>query len=366
MVVTLSRDNILPSFSKTSGVIEKKQALPILGNLLFKTKDGKMQMIATDLELEIKTTSLLNTGDDDLSFTLPAKKFEDICKSLPDGSIVQINIEDDKAIILSGRSRFTIGTLSASDYPSLDMAGTDITFHIESTILKTMLENTAFSMAFQDARYYLNGMFWDFARGQMRAVATDGHRLAVSERTIKIDPETLQLLLPRKAIQSLGRLLEHSDLLVKIEVGSGFCRFTIGETVFTSKLIDGKFPDYQRVIPRNLDKTAVIHRNSIKNALQRASILSSEKYKGVKLTFATNELEFEATNAEAEDVQDKIDIDYQGDEVSIGFNATYLLDAINAINCDRVVVDFTDGLSSIVLRNPDDAGVTYVIMPMRL
>lgn len=365
MSVTVKRGDLLQSISKISGAIDKKQTLPILANVLIKVANNKMYIIATDLGVEISTINLIESGED-LAFTAPFKKLSDICKSLTEDNDIKISFDNDKALIKSGRSRFSIGILPAADYPSLDTTSADYSFTIESRTLKELLDSTAFSMALHDARYYLNGMLLDYVRGKLRCVATDGHRLAICERSVKIDREEMKLLLPRKAILELIRILDTSEQPVTVEIGAGFCRFKIADTVFTSKLIDGKYPDYERVIPKYTNKTAIANRTELKGALVRSSILSNEKYKGVKLTFKPELLEFESNNADHENLKDEIALEYHGDEISIGFNIYFLLDAINTMGSETVVMDLTDSQSSIVLRNPTDPDVRYVVMPMRL
>lgn len=366
MVITVNREHLLPALSMISGIVEKKQTLPILGNFLVQTIDEKMQLIATDLEIEIRTVSQTNSIDESEAFTLPAKKFVDICKSLPANAEIKLTVEDEKISIRSGPARFTIATLPAADYPSLEMIPAQGTFNIESGILKHLLINTAFSMAIQDGRHYLNGTLLDLDKNQLHCVATDGHRLAVCKHELVEELEEQQILLPRKSVFELIRLLDNSEDNITVEFGTGFCRFKIADTVLTTKLIDGKFPEYQRVIPKQLDKTAIINRENLRRALIRASLLSNEKHKGVKLNFSTSKLHLESSNNEQENAEDELEINYPFDEVSIGFNVIFLLDVIGTLNCEEVAIDLTDSINSIVIRNPEDENVLYVIMPMRL
>jgi DNA polymerase III subunit beta len=277
-----------------------------------------------------------------------------------------IQIEDGKALIRSGRSRFTLGILPAEDYPSLEMATTLLSFEVEESILKRLLERVAFSMAVQDVRYYLNGALLELTKTKMRCVATDGHRLALCEAAVEAGQDDKQILLPRKAVSELIKLLSYSDQKIGVDVGAGFCRFRIGETALTTKLIDGKFPDYERVIPRNLDRVALIDRAIMRHALARVSILSNETYKGVRLTFGPGTLHLQANSPDQENAEEEIEVDYDGDEVMIGFNSGYLMDILNVMDCETVAIDFLDANSSAAMRDPNDNTRSYVVMPMRL
>lgn len=366
MVITVNREQLLPALSTIGGIVEKKQTLPILGNFLVQITDGKMLLTATDLEIEIRTVSDINEGEDLEPFTLPARKFVDICKALSEDVEIKLTIDNDKVLIQARQARFNIATLPAQDYPSLEMIPAQDSFSIESKVLKHLLSSTAFSMANQDGRHYLNGTLLDLANNQLNCVATNGHRLALCKYELESEHEEQQILLPRKIVYELIRLLEDSEDNVEVEFGVNFCRFKLGETLITTKLIDGKFPDYQRVIPRNLDKTAIINREQFRHALFRASLLSNEKYKGVKLSFSTDKLLLESNNNDQENAEEELEIDYKSDEISIGFNSDYLLNVITTLSCREVAIDLIDCLSSIVIRNPDDDNALYVIMPMRL
>jgi len=366
MKIVADRSSLLPAVSIIGGIVEKRQTLPILSNFLISSSNGQMKLTATDLEVEI-TTSIETYVEDDSDFTLPARKFIDICKALPEGSEIEINIQKDKAVIKSGRSRFSLSILSAADYPGIEITGTDYTFEIKECDLKTILEKTAFSMAHQDVRYYLNGMLIEIGNSAIKSIATDGHRLAVYQSEFKEQiPDNRSFLIPRKAVMELGRLLNSTDELVKVDVTGSLARFNFGGTIFTTKLIDGKFPDYERVIPKNCDKTAVIEKDAFKNALIRASILSSDKYKGIRLTVGENLLRLQAHNPEQEEAEEEMEIQYDNPLLTIGFNVGYLLEILNAVNEDHVLMDFADTNSSSIIRIPGNDKALYVVMPMRL
>ena len=366
MKIRVNRNALLPVATIIGSVVEKRQTLPILSNILLNASSGQLSLTATDLEVEI-TTSLEIEGNADCDFTLPARKFVDICKALPEGAEIEISVQNEKALIKSGRSRFSLSTLSAADYPGIEITATEHSFQISENELKTIIEKTAFSMAHQDVRYYLNGMLIEIETDKIKSVATDGHRLAIyqSEYSHQLD-ENFSFLLPRKAVMELGRLLDHSDSLVNIDVTSSLVRFKIGKTIFTSKLIDGKFPDYERVIPRNCDKTAVIEKESFKNALIRASILSSDKYKGIRITVGNDTLKLQAHNPEQEEAEEEMPIQYGNPELTIGFNVGYLLDILNTVGQKNILMDFADTNSSSIVRIPGNDEALYVVMPMRL
>jgi DNA polymerase III subunit beta len=367
MLITAKRDLLLPAMTICSGVIEKKQTLPILSNCLCEIRSGHMVVAATDLEVEVKRDVEAESDyADDFSFTLPGRKFTDICRALPEGAELTVQVEGDRAVIRSGRSRFTLGILPGKDYPSIDIGEAHSAFDIEEGNLWSLLDRTAFSMAQQDVRYYLNGLLLELSEGRIRAVATDGHRLALADLSVELTAERAQLLVPRKAVLELLRILADEDRQVRVEAGSAFARFSAGHTVFSTKLIDGRFPDYERVIPRHLDKSAMVERDLLRGALARASILSSEKYKGIRLSFTNNILTLQAHNPEQEEAEEEIEIQYRGEDVNIGFNVGYLQDILGTMDARMVCIDLASGANSAVIRDPDDAGQLYVVMPMRL
>jgi DNA polymerase-3 subunit beta len=366
MIVVVNREQLLPALNTIGGVVEKKQTLPILGYFLVQVSDGKMQLTATDLEIDIKTSNFIEENDAEESFTLPARKFMDICKALPGGAEIKLTIEDEKVLIRSGQSRYSLSVLPARDYPTLQSPPALDSFKIESRILKHLLSGIAFSMASQDARHYLNGALLDLIDNQLNCVATNGHRLALCKYDLETEHENQQILLPRKGVIELGRLLNDSDDDVEVEFGTNFCRFNLRQTTFTTKLIDGKFPDYQRVIPREPDKSAILEREQFRQALFRTSLLPNERHKVVKLMFSTDKLLLESNNVNHEKAEEELEIDYKSDEINIGFNSEYLLNVVDRLTCKEIAIDLTDGLSSIVMRDPDDDKSLYVVMPIRL
>jgi DNA polymerase-3 subunit beta len=366
MQILTNREHLLPAALMIGGVVERRQTLPILGNVLLQLKDSQLTMTATDLEVEIRTVTVVDS-DAEGELTLPAKKFIDICRALPEGADIRIQLDSDRAVIRSERSRFSLGVLPAADYPSIETVVPDFALEVTERLLKRLIDSAAFSMAQQDVRYYLNGMLLEFEEEMLRAVTTDGHRLAKSEMRRELGGGGHRnILLPRKAVLELSRLLGPSDSPVTVEIGSGFARFRVGKSIFTSKLIDGRFPDYERVIPKNLDKTAVIQREPLREALSRASILSGEKYKGIRMDFSSGLLKMQAHNPEQEEAEEEMGIDYAAEPLNIGFNVGYILDILNALGSKSVAVDLLDNNSSAVFRDPDSTGSIYVVMPMRL
>ena len=366
MKIVTTRDNLLKPLQQVGGVVERRQTLPILANVLINAGNGKLNITATDLEVEMKTTATVDC-DSEVDFTLPARKLLDICKALPEDANIELTIENERAVIKSGRSRFTLGILPANDYPTIEPSVSSHRFSITQSLLKRLIEKTQFAMALQDVRYYLNGLLIEIRDGQIRAVATDGHRLAMSEAECVLEEQTgIQVILPRKAVLELSRLLSDSNDPINIDVSSNHIRFTMDETSFTSKLIDGKFPDYQRVIPANTDKEIIADREQLKQALMRTSILSNEKYRGIRFQFSSGMLQLLAHNPEQEEAEDEMEINYQGDELVIGFNVGYLIEVLNVIESESVRILLSDSNSSCLIQNLDHEQNRYVIMPMRL
>ena len=367
MKITINRDSLLKPLQVVSGVVEKRQTLPVLSNVLLVVNDGTLTLTGTDLEVELtsKTSELQNSENGEI--TLPARKFMDICKSLPESSLVDISIDTTKAIIRSGKSRFTLATLPSTDFPSSESVTAARQFTVSQSILKHLIDQTYFCMANQDVRYYLNGLLLEIKADKLRAVATDGHRLALSEQACEISAGDInQIIIPRKGIMELTRLLSDSDSTCIVHINNNFIRIDLGEIVFTSKLIDGRFPDYDRVIPKGGQKIVTANRELLRQGLTRASILSNEKYRGIRMNFTNNLLRATVNNPEQEEAIEEIDINYQGDELEIGFNVSYLVDALNSIKSDEVEMTLLDPNSSCVITALGDDSSRYVVMPMRL
>ncbi len=356
----------MPVLTKVGGVVERRQTLPILGNLLLNASEESLSITATDLEVEVRSkVNAVIDGSGDI--TVPARKFIDICRALPDSSDIGIKIENQKAIVKAGRSRFTLSTLPASDYPLMDSSAGDNSVEIAQGILKDILEKTSFAMGHQDVRYYLNGLFFRIRGGGVTAVATDGHRMAMIDRSMDFDVEKdIDVILPRKTVLELSRLLDTGDSLARLDLCEKTLRAYVGDTVLTSKLVDGRYPDYKRVIPKMVDKMALVDRESFRQSLMRTSILSNEKFKGVRLNFEDGKLSLQAHNPEQEVAEEEMEIDYEYAPTEIGFNVGYLLDILNVLDDSEVEVAFSDSGSSALLRNKGRDEQTFVVMPMRL
>jgi DNA polymerase-3 subunit beta len=366
MKIQTNRENLLEPLQKISGVVERRQTLPILANILINAGNGVIQLTATDLEVELKTEAKVEC-DGEADFTLPARKLLDICKALPESAPVTLDVGEDKVRLQSGRSRFSLSLLPARDYPVIEPTPSNSVFTIKESMLNRLIEKTQFAMAQQDVRYYLNGMLFEINNGDIRTVATDGHRLAMSQVAKSVQEDiNQQIILPRKAVIELGRLLGNSDNDIKIEMNNSYIRVLMDNAVFTSKLIDGRFPEYQRVMPTGSDKEVEADKNSLRQSLTRASILSNEKYRGIRFELRENTLKLQAHNPEQEESEEELEVNYNGGELKIGFNVGYLLDAINAIGEESIIIELKDTNSSALIYGKENEESRYVVMPMRI
>ncbi|TDY03865.1 DNA polymerase III subunit beta [Thiohalophilus thiocyanatoxydans] len=366
MNITLERESLLRPLQAVGSVVERRQTLPILSNILFSIDGGKLTLTGTDLEVEMVAQLPVETPDSG-DITLPAKKFIDICRALPENARLDLKLEQDKAIIRSGRSRFTLATMPAAEFPNIDPIESPLEFSISQQQLKKLIEQTQFSMAQQDVRYYLNGLMLELSQNVLRAVATDGHRLAVCEVDAELPiTEPRQVILPRKGVTELMRLLEESETTARIQLGENHIRVELPDISFTSKLIDGKFPDYQQVIPKDPARIVTCERQPLYEALHRAAVLSNEKYRGMRLTLSANQLKATVHNPEQEEAEEELEVSYDGDEFEIGFNVSYFLDALSALKSDQVTIGMIDANHSCLIQGNEDHNSRYVIMPMRL
>jgi len=366
MKFQIQREDLLTPLQKIIGAVEKKQTMPALSNVLVKAAEQSLVLVATDLEIEL-LTSLQIQIDEPGETTLPARKLLDICKALAEDSAINISVNADKASVLSGRSRFSLATLPASDFPVLDSINSIAEFDLPNHVLKELIDNTAFAMAQQDVRYYLNGLLLEVSNDHIRAVATDGHRLAWCEKQAdcKVN-EIRQVILPRKGVHELVRLLDSSEENVHLTLGTNHLRANVGDFQFTSKLIDGRFPDYNRVIPDDGNNIMTADRDVLRQALVRASILSNEKYRGIRMILDDNLLRLQTQNPDQEEADVEVEVNYNGEPLEIGFNVNYMLDVLNANGFDTVQTALRDSNSSCLLTYPDQKNCKYVIMPMRL
>jgi DNA polymerase-3 subunit beta len=366
MNFTISRESLLRPLQTVIGVVERRQTMPILANVLITVKDEDLMVTATDLEVELVARSSADDVSAPGEVTVPARKLLDICRALPEEATVNVRLDGDRLVLKSGRSRFVLSTLAAADFPVVEDIEANREIRLPQAAIRRLLEKTQFSMAQQDVRYYLNGLLLETGGGFVRTVATDGHRLALSELSVEGQEGPVeQVIIPRKGVLELQRLLGDEDD-VELSIGSNHIRANVGNVRFTSKLIDGRFPDYDRVIPQPEGNVLKASRDYLRNALQRAAILSNEKYRGIRLDLGRGRLRIQANNPDQEEAQDELEIEYEGDEMEIGFNVNYLLDALAAVDADTVEMGFVDTNSSCMIHGPDDENARFVVMPMRL
>jgi len=365
MKLTAPREDVLAPLQSVIGVVERRQTMPVLANVLLAARDGRLNLTGTDLEVELVATSHVSVqqpGD----ITVPGRKLLDIFRSLPEKTPVMLSTEGERVSLRAGRSRFTLSSLPAAEFPLVEEINAQQTLSVPQGEFRRLIDKTHFSMAQQDVRYYLNGLLLETDGMALRAVATDGHRLALCETELSEKTKTSQqVIVPRKGVLELQRILGTEGTL-ELAVGTNHVRCQIGDIRFTSKLIDGRFPEYGRVIPSNPPRTVTAEREPLRQALQRTAILANEKYRGIRLTARPGLLTLQAHNPEQEEAEDQVEVTYHGEEVEIGFNVNYLLDALSAIEGDKVEIGLTDSNSSCLVRAPGTTNTRYVVMPMRL
>ncbi|BDM62550.1 DNA polymerase III subunit beta [Shewanella sp. NFH-SH190041] len=366
MKFSIDRDALLKPLQLVSGAVERRHNLPILSNLLVEVSPQSLKLTGTDLEVELVGEAPVQGDIEPGRTTVPAKKLLDIVKSLPEQTELKIEQQDNKWLLRCGRSRFSLATLPAEEYPNVDAFQSEIEFTLKQGMLKSLIDATQFSMANQDVRYYLNGLLLETEGNMLRAVATDGHRLALSHRVLEANLPEKQVIVPRKGVVELSRLLDNDEQDIQIAIGENAIRATTATAVFTSKLVDGRFPDYRRVLPKGGDKIVIAGRNQFKQALMRASILSNEKFRGVRIQLEQNLLKITANNPEQEEAEEIIDVEYQAQPLEIGFNVSYLLDVLNSLRSEDVRITLIDGNSSALIENHVEEDSMYVVMPMRL
>lgn len=366
MQMKINREILLKPLINVTGIVERRHTLPILSNLLIEAKDNTIQLTATDLEMQIslKVESHIQEA---LSTTISAKKFLDICRSLPEAADIDMISNDSRMTVKAGKSRFNLQTLPAADYPLMSKVDSNaIQINISQLEFKRLLKQVEFAMAQQDIRYYLNGLLLEVNENNLNLVGTDGHRLSFTSTTLNQSYEKTEVILPRKTVIELIKLLEDNDEEVIIEIATGQVNFTFGEINLISKVIDGKFPDYDRVIPVGHDNMFTANRIQVLTAMQRASILSNEKYRGIRMVLNNNNLKLISTNTEQEEAEEELEIDYSQESLDIGFNVTYLIDVLNNTQQEMINFSFADANSSCLITIPEDDKYKYVVMPMRI
>ena len=367
MKFTTDRESLLRPLQLVTGVVERRQTLPVLSNLLVRAADGVVSMTGTDLEVQLVASVDGIDVEQEGSATIPARKLADIWRSLDEGAQVSVALEGSRTIVRSGRSRFALATLPVDEFPDVASQDADVSVSIPLADLQRLLDKTSFAMAQQDVRYFLNGMLLEITSAHERAVATDGHRMAmctVEQNVAGVD--RVQVIVPRKGVIELGRLLNDSSADVELSLGRNHLTVKQDAYTLTTKLVDGKFPDYETVIPREAGRTLVGDRETLRQAFQRAAILSNEKYRCVRLSLEADQMKIEANNPEQEEAEEIVAIEYDGDSLEIGFNVAYLQDVLGVIETESVRLSVADANSSALIEAPGVDDSLYVVMPMRL
>ncbi|MBC7160789.1 MAG: DNA polymerase III subunit beta [Immundisolibacter sp.] len=367
MKISVERNQLLTPLQVAHAVVERRQTLPILANVLLTATEHGFRLSATDLEVELSVPGTLDKCVAPGATTLPARKLLDLCRALPDGTLLTIDASGDRATVRAGRSRFSLSILPAAEFPGIDVTADELVLELPQRDLRRAIEATHFAMAQQDVRYYLNGMLFEINAGKVRLVATDGHRMAITELPLELAPElNRRIIVPRKTVIEALRLLSDDESPARLCVGVDHLTLSAADIVFKSKVIDGSFPDYERVVPRNQDKVLDIDRLALRDALNRVAIFANEKYRSVRLQLEPNLLRLSANNAENEDAEDELEVDYAGASLEIGFNVSYLIDVLTALRSESVRLHLSDPGSSCLLTEPAGGFNRYVIMPMRL
>lgn len=364
MKFSAQREVLLKPLQAVIGVVERRQTMPILANVLLVARGGHLSVTATDLEVELVASAEVDV-DVDGEITVSGRKLLDIVKALPDDAKVAFSVSGDKASVRSGRSKFSLATLPAAEFPSVEDIKSTQTIEVDQATLGKLIDKTHFSMAQQDVRYYLNGMLLETTGKYLRAVATDGHRLALCQAELGAGGSDQQVIVPRKGVLELQRMMTGEGPL-NIELGPNHVRIELEGIRFTSKLIDGRFPEYERVIPADSTNMLSADKAVLRSALQRTAILSNEKYRGIRLVIRDSGVMLQAHNPEQEEAEEEVEVEYSGEDIEIGFNVNYLLDAISAVDGDEITLSVVDSNSSCLVREPGNDDSKFVVMPMRL
>ena len=369
MECTISKEALLQPLQLVTGVVERRQTLPILSNALLVVADGKLSITGTDLEVELVAWGTPQSVVASGAVTTPARKLMDICRSFPDEAVIQLKLEDNRLLVKSGRSRYRLSLLPVDDFPKTEQKASDTEFPLAQSTLKNLIDSISFAMAQQDVRFYLNGLLMEVGEGRIRTVATDGHRLALCNADVESEQASgpvSQVIIPRKGAIELSRLLNDSENLAQVTIGSNFVRVGTDDFLFSSKLVDGKFPDYQNVIPTGGDKELIADRRLLKDSFVRASILSSDKFHGVRLYLSEQLLKLKANNPEQEEAEEDIEVNYAGSAVEIGFNVTYMIDVMNTLESDEVRITLSGPDNGVIIERVESPDALYVVMPMKI
>ena len=366
-LVKTHRDNLLRPLQIVSGIVERRHTLPILANILIRKDGERVSFLSTDIEVQITTHAMIGSGGDVASTTVAARKLLDILRALPDSNDVALTLANKRMTVQAGKSRFALQTLSAEEFPTVTQAehyNAKVT--LPQKTLKHLFHMVHFAMAQQDIRYYLNGLLLVVEGKNVIAVATDGHRLAFCQVATEQEFQRQEVIIPRKTIIELQRLLDDTDEPVELEIANNQVKLTFADIELISKLVEGKFPDYTRVVPKGYKNNFTIGRDQLLRSLQRAAIMTSDKFKGVRCIVTPGSMKVSSTNADQEEAVEEIEIDYGGDSVDIGFNVTYLLDVLNNLKAEYVNIALGDANSSALITLPDNPDFKYVVMPMRI
>ena len=366
--IECGREALLKPLTVVGGIVEGRQTLPILSNILIEKSGESLTFTTTDLDIQIKTHASVGAGSESVKATVPSAKFISILNALPKSeSPISVDIEGKKVVLQAGMSRFTLAQLNADEYPTIPAIVSGKKFAIKASALKYLLQMVHFAMAQQDIRYYLNGLLLVIEKDKVRTVATDGHRLACCDTICEVETEEpVEVIIPRKAVLQLMKLLPDTDELTQVEIGNEHACFSFGDIEFLTKLIDGKFPDYNRVIPTNNDKVFLINRECLIGALRRAAILANEKFKGLRWLITNGRLQIQSINSDMEEAIENIEINYTGENLDLGFNVTYLLDVLSNLRNSDVRFSFSSAQSASLLTMPESEQFRYVLMPMRI
>ena len=367
IVLKASQENIVAALQSVVGIVERRHTLPILANVMIQKTPQSVQLTSSDLEIQIRTDADLGGDNANFTTTVGARKLMDILRSMPSDQMVSLESQQNKLILKSGKSRFTLQTLPAEDFPLVqESASFGPLFSIPQKTLRELLHQVSFAMAVHDIRYYLNGILFVAEGKQLSLVATDGHRLAYTSATLEVEVPKQEVILPRKTVLELLRLLSDKEGMIDMQFANNQAKFKFEGKEFVTKLVEGKFPDYNRVIPKNHKNTVTLGRAILLTTLQRTAILTSDKFKGVRINLEVGVLRVAASNAEQEEAVDEIEIDYAGDSIEIGFNVTYLIDVLSNMSQDMVRMDLADSNSSVLVTMAENPNFKYVVMPMRI
>ena len=367
IVLKATQDKVLAVLQSVAGIVERRHTLPILANVLIRKTGNALQFTTSDLEVQIRTTAELGGDTGDFTTTVNARKVIEVLRTMPADQTVSLESSQDKLLLKGGKSRFTLQTLPAADFPLVqEAANFGPAFSVPQKTLKHLLGQVAFAMAVQDIRYYLNGILFVAEGKTLSLVATDGHRLAFASAELDVEVPKQEVILPRKTVLELQRLLSDADGALEMRFANNQAKFCFGALEFVTKLVEGKFPDYNRVIPRNHHNSVTLGRTALLASLQRTAIMTTDKFKGVRLNLEPGLLRVASSNAEQEEAVDELDIDYGGDAIEIGFNVSYLIDALASMEQDMVQIALADGNSSALVTLPDSQNFKYVVMPMRI